>query len=173
MKSIAKWQLNAVLWSTFLNLIYFNVLRESFASYSLYEIGVFVYVGLVMSLHLKVTCLHHLINRIQIWAMIISILGLFLIYFILNSSPEGAYDFYGVVDHVYSDPLFWFFGFFSGPAFFILIDLLGYSIYKGFMPQDETLFHESSLFAKEESRPIITPELEIGQIFKEQSFDSL
>jgi hypothetical protein len=145
---------NAVIWVSCVNLIYLHVLGDSFHYLSLFELGSFIYVGLVMSLHLKVSLLHHMINRIQVWAMIISILGLFLIYFILNSFPDGSeYDFYGVINHVYANPLFWFFGFFSGPVIFILIDLLGYSIYMFFFPLDETVFHEASLFSDNSRSP--------------------
>jgi hypothetical protein len=125
-------------------LIWFNVVYPTFESYSLYEMGTMIYVGLVFAMHLKVAFLHHLWNQIHFWSMFISVGGLFLFLYILNAMQSDNYDVLFVVNKIYSLDLFWFFGVFSVPLFCMLIDIIGYAFYFIFAPTREMLYREAA-----------------------------
>ena len=141
--TVAMWILNAVVYAVVFCLLWFNVVYPTFESYSLYEMGTTIYVGLVLSMHLKVAFIHHLWNQIHLWSMIISVGGLFLFLYILNSMQNDNYDIYYVVNKIYSLNLFWFFGTFSIPLFCVLIDVIGYCSYFMFAPTREMLYREA------------------------------
>ncbi len=145
-EAIGKWVINAFMWSVLLCLIYFNVVRESFRDMSIFEMGTVIYVGLVLSLQLKVGFIHHLWNRIHFISMAISIIALFIVLLILSASSSFAYDYYYVVNKLYVEGIFWFFGFFSGPLICILLDFIGQSYYVFFAPSDEMVFREAARF---------------------------
>ena len=125
-------------------MIWFNVVAPSFVDYDLYSMGTTIYVGLVFSLQLKVSLIHHLWNQVHAWSMAISIGGLFLFLYILNTMTGTSYiDFYGVANKIYALDLFWFFGFWSTPIFCALIDFIGYSFYTVFLPTHEMVYREA------------------------------
>jgi hypothetical protein len=144
-RTIGLWFLNACLYAIVFCLIWFNVVAPSFEKDSLYEMGTTIYVGLVFSLQLKVGLIHHLWNQVHFWSMFISVGGLFLFLYVLNTMTGESYiDFYGVANHIYSSNLFWFFGFWSTPLFCILIDFIGYSFYAIILPTDEMIYREAA-----------------------------
>ena len=105
------------------------------------EMGTVVYVGLVLSLQMKVAFLHHVWNKIHVISMAISIIGLFLALLVINSSTS-EYDYYGVVVFDYTQGIFWFFGCFSIPLILSLIDFTVASFTIEIKPSPETIFRE-------------------------------
>lgn len=123
--------------------MFFLVLEPTFESFDLFEMGTVIYIGLVLSLQLKVSFLHQVWNYIHVLAMAISIIGIFVVVYIISLSVD-QYDYYGVVEIVYSRGIFWFFGVFSIPLTCILIDVTAYSLSLFFFPPDEAIFREAA-----------------------------
>ena len=144
-RTVKTWILNAVFYAVVFCLIWFNVVAPSFSTYSLYEMGTTIYVGLVLALQLKVSFIHHLWNQIHCWSMFISLGGLFLFLYVLNAMQDNNYNFYYVANKIYALDLFWFFGVFSTPLFCMLIDFIGHSIYVVWFPTNEMLFREAAM----------------------------
>mmetsp|Transcript_4746 Transcript_4746/g.4793 ORF Transcript_4746/g.4793 Transcript_4746/m.4793 type:complete len:1124 (-) Transcript_4746:25-3396(-) len=144
LQTISIWILNACLYAVVFCLIWFNVVAPSFVDYDLYSMGTTIYVGLVFALQLKVGLIHNLWNQVHFWSMAISVGGLFLFLYVLNTMTGESYiDFYGVANKIYALDLFWFFGFWSTPIFCILIDFIGYSFYTVFFPTNEMVYREA------------------------------
>mmetsp|Transcript_2919 Transcript_2919/g.4430 ORF Transcript_2919/g.4430 Transcript_2919/m.4430 type:complete len:1092 (+) Transcript_2919:145-3420(+) len=143
-RAVKTWILNAVFYAIVFCLLWFNVAYPSFESYGLYEMGTTIYVGLVLALQLKVGFIHNLWNQIHVWSMLVSLGGLFLFLYILNSMTDDNYNFYFVANKIYSENLFWFFGAFSVPLFCAMIDVIGHSFYVLFNPTNEMLYREAA-----------------------------
>lgn len=143
--TVAMWIMNAVAYAVVFCLIWFNAVYPSFVADSLYEMGTTIYVGLVFAMHLKVGFIHHMWNQIHGWSMFISVGGLILFLYILNSMENDNYNIYFVVNKIYSSNLFWFFGAFSVPLICVLIDVIGHSVYFIFAPSREMLYREAAL----------------------------
>lgn len=148
-RTVKTWIVNAVFYAIVFCLVWFNVVAPSFKTYSLYEMGTTIYVGLVLALQLKVSFIHHLWNQIHFWSMFVSIGGLFFFLYVLNSMEENNYNFYFVANKIYSLDLFWFFGVFSTPVICALIDFIGHSIYVVLAPTDEMLYREAAMLSDE------------------------
>mmetsp|Transcript_19623 Transcript_19623/g.28222 ORF Transcript_19623/g.28222 Transcript_19623/m.28222 type:complete len:318 (+) Transcript_19623:78-1031(+) len=143
MRTVGAWILNASLYAVVFCLLWFVAVYPSFLTYSVYEMGTTIYVGLVFAMHLKVSFMHHIWNQIHVWSMAISVGGLFLFLYVLNSLSDDNYDIYYTVNKLYSTDLFWFFGFFSVPIFCVLIDVITHSCRVVFWPTNEQLYREA------------------------------
>jgi magnesium-transporting ATPase (P-type) len=148
-RTVKTWIVNAVFYAVVFCLVWFNVVAPSFTTYSLYEMGTTIYVGLVLALQFKVAFIHHLWNQIHFWSMFISVGGLFLFLYVLNSMEENNYNFYFVANKIYGQNLFWFFGVFSTPIICVLIDFIGHSFYVVLAPTDEMLYREAAMLSDE------------------------
>ena len=147
LRTILQWIMNAVIYAVVFCLLFFNVMRPTFLDYGLYEMGTMIYVGLVLSLQLKVSFIHHLWTQVHFWSMFISVFGIFLVMYVLNAPEEENYDFYWVVNWLYSnDNAFWLYGVFCAPIFCVMIDFIGHSYYVVFAPTDEMRAREDAFF---------------------------
>ncbi len=144
--------MNAVVFTIVFCSLFFVALYPSFSYDSLYEMGTTVFVGLILSLQLKVAFLHQVWNRIHVIAMIISVGGLFLFLVALNASATYDYDFYNVANKIYGYSIFWFFGVFTIPLVMLLLDICGQSLYVFFYPNQEMIFREQAFGYKKEIR---------------------
>ena len=144
--AIAKWVVNAVVWSILLCLVFFNVCSPTYRNFSIFEMGTMIYFGLVLSLQLKIGFIHYMWNKVHVWSMFISVAALFLVVFILNESSTFAYDYFGVVNYTYGYGIFWFWGVFTAPLMLLLLDFIGQAYYVVFAPTDEGVFREAAFF---------------------------
>jgi hypothetical protein len=129
-------------------LLFFNVVGPTFESYGLYEMGTTIFTGLVLGLQYKVAFLHNIWNKVHLISMLISIAGLFFTLFVLNASPNDNYGFYYVVNWLYQDGMYWFFGVFTIPLIMFLVDIFGWSYYVFFAPSQEMIFRENCMGLK-------------------------
>jgi magnesium-transporting ATPase (P-type) len=141
--TVGLWILNACVFSAIFCMMFFLVLEPTFEAFDLFEMGTVIYIGLVLSLQLKVSFLHQVWNYIHVLAMAISVVGIFVVIYIISLSID-QYDYYGVVGAVYSRAIFWFFGVFSIPLTCVLIDFTAYSLALFFFPPDEAVFREAA-----------------------------
>lgn len=132
MGTIGMWITNAFVFAVIFCLLFFVVLGPTFIDYGVFDMGTVIYFGLILSLQCKVAFLHQVWNKIHIYAMVFSIAMLFLVIYIMNVF-ESEWDFYGVVNFVYGQGIFWFFGVFTIPLVCFLIDFTGSSLYLFFM----------------------------------------
>ena len=144
-RAIGLWIWNAALFAVVFCMLFFNVMGKTFEDYGLYEMGTTIFTGLVLGLQCKVAFLHQLWTKVHIISMTISLIGLFFTLFVLNAAPTADnYGFYFVVDFLYGQPVYWFYGAFSIPLMCYLIDFMGSSIYVFFFPTPEMLMREDS-----------------------------
>lgn len=132
MGTVGLWITNAMVFAIIFCILFFVVLEPTFRDYGIYEMGTVIYISLVLALQCKVAFLHQVWNKIHVISMIISVSCLFLVIYIMNVSSD-EYDYYGVVNFVYDQSIFWFFGVFTIPLFCVLIDVVGSSFYLFFM----------------------------------------
>lgn len=151
-RTVALWMMNAVVFTIVFCSLFFVALYRNFYYDSLYEMGTVVFVGLILSLQLKVAFLHQIWNRIHVIAMIISVGGLLLFLVALSASASYDYDFYYVTEKIYGYSIFWFFGVFTIPLVMFLLDIFGQSIYVFFYPNEEMIFREQAFGYKKEIR---------------------
>lgn len=143
-RSIGLWIWNAILFAVVFCVLVFNVLGPTFENYGLYEMGTTIFTALVLGLQCKVAFLHQLWTKVHVIAMIISIIGLFFTLFVLNAAPSADnYGLYFVVDFLYQQPVYWFYGVFSIPLMCYLIDVVGSSVYIFFLPTPEMIMREN------------------------------
>ena len=130
--TVALWISNAMLFAVVFCLLFFVALEPTFRDYGVYEMGTVIYVSLVLALHSKVAFLHQVWNKVHVYSMAFSVSMLFLVLYIINLF-ESDWNYYGVVEFVYKQGIFWFFGFFTIPLICFLIDVIGASLYLFFM----------------------------------------
>ena len=155
-KVVIMWIWNAMLYAALLCTLVFTVMGQTYEEHDLYLMGTMIYVSLVLSLHLKVSFIHHTINQVHFWAMFISVVGLFLFLYVNNlfdnMELSTDYDLYFIVNKMYEETVFWFYNVFSIPLIMLMIDLIGHSFYVVFWPTREMLYTEaSSSFQPEKS----------------------
>jgi hypothetical protein len=143
-RSIGLWIWNAVLFAIIFCVLFFNVMGRTFEDFGLYEMGTTIFTGLILGLQCKVAFLHHMWTRVHIISMIVSVIGLFFTLFVLNAAqtPDN-YGLYYVVNFLYQQPVYWFFGAFSIPIMVYLIDFVGSSVYVFFLPTPEMIMREN------------------------------
>jgi hypothetical protein len=123
-------------------MISYYVLAPSFEELALYEAGTIVFLALCMALQLKVAFFHHQWSWIHWLSMAISVGGMFIYFTVIGASTD---DYWYVIQHLYNENLFWFYGWFSIPLFAILVDVFGFNLYVFFFPTKENLYREMEL----------------------------
>ena len=163
--AIALWIFNALLYATVICLLFYYVVQSSFEDYSLFSMGTTVFVGACNSLQLKVMFLHHQWSALQVFIMFLSIGGMLAYLAIISQFSVNLYEYYETGYALLSEnPLFWFYGFFTVPAFVVFIDIFGYDLYFFFRPTREMLYREVELKVNGEIGPISTKEPKINQL---------
>lgn len=144
-RSIGLWIWNAILFAIVFCLLCFNVVGKSFIEYGLFEMGTTIFTALILGLQCKVAFLHQLWTKVNVMAMVFSIIGLFFGLFVLNANPSADnYGLYHVVDYLYQQPEYWFLGCFTIPIICYLIDFVGSSVYVFFIPTPEMVMRENA-----------------------------
>ena len=136
------WIWNAMLYAVVLCVIYYLVMAPSFLTFDVYSAGTTLFVGMVLSLQLKVSFFYHQWAYPQVASMSFSVVAMFLFFLLIANAVD---DYWYIATWCYSQGLFWFFGFFSGPLFAFLVDVIGYSLYKFFWPSKEMIAREVEL----------------------------
>ena len=159
---VIMWIWNAILYAALLCTLVFTVMNETYQEHDLYLMGTMIYVSLVLSLHLKVSFIHHTINQVHFWSMFISVFGLFLFLYVNNlfdnMEVSTDYDLYYIVNKMYEEKVFWFYNVFSIPLIMLMIDLIGHSFYVVFRPTREMLYTEASASYRPEKSVLLENE---------------
>lgn len=155
-KAIAIWIFNACFYATVICLLYYNASGPTFSSYELYEMGTFIFIGMVMALQAKVIFLHSHWTYISTIAMGLSIFGTLIFILILTSMTGTYYDYsvYGVATSIYNNSYFWFYTMFTVPIFCLLIDVVGQALLVYLAPTKEILYREQDNMTKDNSNTI-------------------
>jgi magnesium-transporting ATPase (P-type) len=141
--AICSWIFNAFIYAMCLCLIYYYALNKNYQSYDVFSMGTSLFMGMFLGLQAKAAFLHHQWAWPHIAGMALSIIAEFIFLYILSvSSNYNTGGYYGIIDHVYADPLFWWFSCFTVPLVLVMIDLLSYFVYWFFFPTDEILYRE-------------------------------
>jgi magnesium-transporting ATPase (P-type) len=117
----------------------YYAVRDSYATWGLYEMGTVVFTALCMSLQCKVAFLHHQYTWPQGFVMALSIGGMLAWFAIIADSYD---DYTWVANYAYSTGLFWWFGMFTVPLVCLLLDFVGYCLVYFFKPTNEMYFRE-------------------------------
>ena len=148
---VVGWILNSVAYAGCLCAFGYVMLKDTSLNYGLYTIGTIVYMAMVHALQLKVAFLHHQWNYINVFAMLISLIGTFTVMYMINTYPFMSPDYFGVVDNLITEEarVFFFMGCITIPMFTALFDFIIYAYKKFFEPTDEMIFREIELKQKQ------------------------
>lgn len=144
--NIMGWVINGMVYGAVIGAVYFIACWDTFkAVYPVYGMGTLIFTGVCLAMQLKVAFMHHSWNWIEVAAMTISVLGMFVYFIILSASPFASeYDMYWVSMWLYAQGFYWFFGVFTISVVCILIDVLLYYGLQFFMPTQEMMYQECS-----------------------------
>ena len=165
--AICLWVVNALILAGIFVAFYFGFLYTSFQTYGIFEFGTSAFIALIIGLQMKVAFLHNQWNWINVFVMVISILGFYVWMLIVNAWLDQFPHYYYCARWTLEQYMTWLVSTITIPIIFGLVDLMGQGYYIFFDMPEELKFHWKSL---ESDGKLVRPVQQQTQSRGESSF---
>ena len=149
-KVIGPWILNSITYAVIICSMCYVVLEQTFSSWGLFEMGLFVYNALVNCLQAKVCFMYHQWNMIIIFFVLLSVWGNYGVYHILSNYrdtageplPDESVGAYRVADKLNYSSLYWSMSWIMIPFMTYILELITYAFRMFIYPSYELTLRE-------------------------------